>query len=319
MDIWGETRIDFLGKRFFAFAFSIIAAVIGLTAVAAIPLGKANMGTDFSGGVAMQLRFDKPVVIEDVRASLARSGFKDANLQQFAEPNKLLVRLKMAEGDLREVSKRLGDVFAKGFPDNPYTVDSTTEVGPTVGKKLQKDALWAVGISLLGILFYVAWRFEFRFGVAAVAATFHDVLFVMGFLYILNKEMTLLTVTALLTLAGYSLTDTVVVFDRIRENMRKAGKEDIITLINRSVNEVLRRTVVTSLTTLLAVFSILVMGGDVLYDFSLALFVGILIGTYSSIFIASPILLFWEKGKGKGGLRAERGQDKGVSPAPLKP
>ena len=295
MDIWGETNIDFLGKRWIAFTASGIAAIIGLIAMLAIPLGKANLGTDFAGGISIQFRFERPVHIEGVRKLLEGNGFKDANLQEFAEPNKLLVRLKRTDADLRAVSKSIGEVFSKGMPDNRFNVESSTEVGPTVGKKLQRDALLAVGISLLGILIYVAWRFEFRFGVAAVIATFHDVLAVAGLLFVLHKEMSLLIVTALLTLAGYSLTDTVVVFDRIRENMRKHTKEDTYTLINRSINEVFRRTVVTSLTTLLATFALLIMGSEVLYDFSLALFAGVIVGTYSSIFIASPVLLFWEK------------------------
>ncbi|MBI5644374.1 MAG: protein translocase subunit SecF [Deltaproteobacteria bacterium] len=302
MDIWGETNIDFLGKRWILFAISGIFAIIGIIAVIAIPLGKANLGTDFAGGISIQFRFEKPLEIDHVRKLLSEKGFKDANLQQFAEPNKLLVRLKSTEGDLAATSKAIGEVFSQGLPDNPYAVDSTTEVGPTVGKKLQKDALWAITISLIGILIYVAWRFEFRFGIAAVIATFHDVLFVMGFMWLLNKEMSLLIITALLTLAGYSLTDTVVVFDRIRENLRKRTKEEMIPLINRSINEVLRRTIVTSLTTLLALVALLFFGGEVIHDFSLALFVGVLVGTYSSIFIASPILLFWKGQKKRPGL-----------------
>ncbi len=297
MDILGTTHIDFLGKRKISFTISIILALIGLAAVFAIPLGRANLGTDFAGGIAIQFRFAEPIEIEAVRALLADSGFKEANLQQFAEPNKLLVRLKKVEGDLRTLSASLGEVFSSGMAENPFSVDSTREVGPTVGKKLQRDALWAVGVSMLGILAYVAWRFEFRFGVAAVVATFHDVLVVMGFLFMMNKEMTLLVVTGLLTLAGYSLTDSVVVFDRIRENMRRRTKDSHSELINRSINEVLRRTFVTSITTLLALLALLVLGGDVLYDFALTMFMGVIVGTYSSIFIASPVLLFWKGGE----------------------
>lgn len=297
MDLWGDTKIDFLGKRKIAFAASIILLLLGFYAVIAIPLGKAKLGTDFAGGTAIQFKFEKPYEIEKVRGILGSSGFHDAELQQFAQPDRLLVRLKSSEAPLAEVSDSLGKVFSSGMPDNAYMIESTTAIGPTVGKKLQKDALLAIGISLLGILIYVAWRFEFRFGVAAVAATFHDVIVLMGFLYITGVEMTLLIVTALLTIAGYSLTDTVVVFDRIRENLRKRNKEEMIPLINRSVNEVLRRTIVTSLTTLLAVAALLFFGGEVIHDFSLALFAGILIGTYSSVFIASPILLFWKDQK----------------------
>ena len=235
--------------------------------------------------------------MEKVRGMLESGGFPDAELQQFAEPSKLLVKLSRTAGDLRAVSQSIGDVFAAGMPDNPYIVESTSEIGPTVGKKLQKDALWAIAISLIGILIYVAWRFEFRFGVAAVIATFHDVLAVLGIFYFLDKEISLLVVTALLTLAGYSLTDTVVVFDRIRENLHKKGKEGMEALLNRSVNEVLRRTIVTSLTTFLASLSLMLLGGEVIHDFALALVLGIIVGSYSSIFIASPILLLWKDHK----------------------
>jgi len=297
VDILGQTKIDFLGKRNITFAFSAVFAVIGLVAVFAVYTGKANMGIDFSGGVSIQFRFEGPVEIDEVRGMLAEGGFPDAGLQQFAEPNKLLVRLKGARGNLRETSDSISAVFSKGLPENPFVVDSTTEIGPTVGKKLQTDALKAIGIALLGILFYVAWRFEFRFGVAAVVATFHDVLVVMGLLYLMDKEVNLLIVTALLTLAGYSITDTVVVFDRIRENLHKEKKEDIVTLINRSINEVLSRTFVTSGTTLLVLLALMVLGGEVIHDFSLALFLGVVVGTYSSVFIASPVLLFWKEKK----------------------
>ncbi len=220
-------------------------------------------------------------------------------MQEFSGTNKLLVRVKKTDGELRGVSEAIGEALSRGFPENPYTIDSTTEVGPTVGKRLQKDALWAIIISLIGILIYVAWRFEFRFGVAAVVATFHDVLAVLGILFILDNEINLLIVTALLTIAGYSLTDTVVVFDRIRENLRKRTKEDFVPLINRSVNEVLRRTIVTSGTTLLVLVALLVLGGEVIHDFSLTLAMGVIVGTYSSIFVASPLLLLWKSKSGK--------------------
>jgi preprotein translocase subunit SecF len=300
MDIWGTTKIDFLGKRKISFTISIIFALLGLVAVIAIPAGKANLGTDFAGGIAIQYRFAEAIEIQGVRDLLAESGFRDANLQQFAEQNKLLVKLKRTEGNLGALTASLGAVFSEGMPENPFTIDSTREVGPTVGKKLQRDALWAILVSMLGILVYVAWRFEFRFGVAAVVATFHDVLVVMGLLFLMNKEITLLIVTGLLTIAGYSLTDSVVVFDRIRENMRRSSKESRPELINRSINEVLRRTFVTSITTALALVALLVFGGDVLYDFALTMLMGVIIGTYSSIFIASPLLLFWEGVKKTG-------------------
>jgi preprotein translocase subunit SecF len=299
MDIWGDTRIDFLGKRRAAAVVSGTLVAIGLVAALSIPLGKANLGTDFSGGVAVQFRFEEPFETDEVRGLLTEGGFPYAELQEFAGTTKLLVRVKRPEGELRKISTTLEEVFRQGLPANPFTVDSTTEVGPTVGKKLQRDALWAVAIALFGILLYVAWRFEFRFGVAAVAATFHDVLAVLGLLFILDKEINLLIVTALLTLAGYSLTDTVVVFDRIRENLTKKMKEELVELINRSINEVLRRTIVTSVTTLLVLAALFTLGGEVLHEFSFTLILGVLVGTYSSIFVASPLLLLWKGKKGK--------------------
>ena len=299
MDILKDTKIDFIGKKYYAFLISIILALIGIVAAVMIPLGKANLGIDFTGGIAIQFKFEKTFAIEDARKILDNAGFKDAELQQIAGGNQLLIRLKQAEGELKVTSDRLTEVFTQGFADNKFIVESTTAVGPKVGKKLQRDALWAVTISLIGILIYVAWRFELIFGIAAVIATFHDVLAVLGVFYVLNKEINLLIITALLTLAGYSLTDTVVVFDRIRENLRKRGKEVIEGLINRSINEVLRRTIVTSGTTLLILSALLIAGGEVIHDFSLALFLGVLVGTYSSIFVASPLLLLWKGKRGR--------------------
>ena len=299
MDVLAGTKIDFLGKRRYALVISVILFIIGVIAVISIPIGKANLGIDFAGGVAIQLKFEKPFTMEEMRGHLGESGFQDADLQEFSEGNKLLVRLKTTEGDLRELTAGIQSTFSRRLPENPFIVDSVSAVGPTIGKRLQKDALWAVVVALLGILLYVAWRFEFRFGIAAVVATFHDVLAVLGIYYITGKEINLLIITALLTLAGYSLTDTVVVFDRIRENLRRRGREGLEVLINRSINEVLRRTLVTSVTTLIVLCALFIFGGEVIHDFSLALILGVLIGTYSSIFVASPLLLLQKGKRGK--------------------
>ncbi len=299
MDAWGETKIDFLSKRKTALAVSIVLVVMGLVAALSIPLGRANLGTDFSGGVAVQFRFDKPFTMDEVRQVLSEGGFDDADLQEFSGTNKLLVRVKRTGGELHALSTRLDEVISAALPENPFVRDSTTEVGPTVGKKLQSDALWAVAIALLGILLYVAWRFELRFGVAAVIATFHDVLAVLGLLFLLDKEINLLIVTALLTIAGYSLNDTVVVFDRIRENLVKRRSDGLTAIINRSINEVLRRTVVTSVTTMLVLVALFTLGGEVIHDFSLTLILGVLVGTYSSILVASPLLFVWKGKTGK--------------------
>lgn len=294
-----NTNIDFIGLRRISFVISAIFAIVGIVAAISIPLGKANLGTDFSGGVAVQFRFEKPFEMDRAREVIAQGGFPDANLQEFAGTEKLLVKVKKTDTPLTEVTSSLGRILNSGMPDNPHIIERTTLVGPTVGKRLQADALLAIALALFGILLYIAWRFEWKFGVAAVVATFHDVLAVLAVLFIIDKEINLLIITALLTTAGYSLTDTVVVFDRIRENLRKRTKEELVPLINRSVNEVLRRTVVTSGTTLMVLTALLVRGGEVIHDFALTLFIGVLVGTYSSIFVASPLLLVWKKKSGK--------------------
>ena len=166
---------------------------------------------------------------------MLKSGLAEVELQEFTSDNKLLVRVKAKTTIEEKVAEKVLEAFRKNFPDNPFVVDASTEIGPTIGQKLQKDALIAIGISMLGIILYVAARFEFRFGIAAAIATFHDVFAVLGILYFLDKEITLLIVTALLTLAGYSLTDTVVVFDRIRENLTMRHRDPLDVIINKAV------------------------------------------------------------------------------------
>jgi preprotein translocase subunit SecF len=230
---------------------------------------------------------------------LEANGLADAELQEFGQENKLLIRLKASTTIEEKVAERVVAVFTKEFPSNHFVVDSSMEIGPTIGQKLQQDALIAVVISFAGIIFYVAARFELRFGIAAALATFHDVLAVLGAFYVLDKEITLLVVTALLTLAGYSMTDTVVVFDRIRENLRMRRRDSEETIINNAVNQVLSRTIVTSLTVVLVLIPLALAGGEVLHDFSLALLWGVIFGTYSSIFVASPLLLLWPGASGR--------------------
>jgi len=288
-----------MGKRKIAFAFSGVMVLIGLLAVVQIARGAANLGIDFAGGTAVQLKFDQPIHIEDARKALESNGLSNAELQEFGQENKLLVRVKTSTTIEEKTAERVMAVFGKEFPNNRFVVDSTTEIGPTIGKKLQEDALIAVVISFAGIILYIAVRFELRFGVAAALATFHDVLAVLGAFYVLDKEITLLVVTALLTLAGYSLTDTVVVFDRIRENLRLRRRDTEEATINNAVNQVLSRTIVTSLTVVIVLIPLTLMGGEVLHDFSLALLWGVIFGTYSSVFVASPLLLIWPGAPGR--------------------
>ena len=298
-EILGKTNIDFMGKRYIAFTVSGILALLGVIAIIQIGRGAANLGIDFTGGTAVQLKFDRPIRIDEARHALEANGLGNAELQEFVEENKILIRIKAATTIEEKIAGRIVAVFTKEFPDNKFVVGSSMEIGPTIGKKLQQDAFIAVVISFAGIILYIAARFEFRFGVAAAIATFHDVLAVLGAFYILDKEITLLVITALLTLAGYSLTDTVVVFDRIRENLRMRRRGDIEAMINTSINQVLSRTVITSLTVVLVLVPLTLAGGEVLHDFSLALLSGVIIGTYSSVFVASPLLLVWQGGQGR--------------------
>jgi preprotein translocase subunit SecF len=298
LEILGKTNFDFMGKRHLAFIFSGIMAVLGIVAIVQISRGAANLGIDFAGGTAVQLKFDQPIRIDEARKVLESNGLSNAELQEFGQENKLLIRLKASTTIEEKVADRVVAVCTKEFSSNHFVVDSSTEIGPTIGQKLQQDALIAVAISFAGIILYVAARFELRFGIAAALATFHDVLAVLGAFYVLDKEITLLVITALLTLAGYSMTDTVVVFDRIRENLRMRRRESEETIINNAVNQVLSRTIVTSLTVVLVLIPLTVAGGEVLHDFSLALLWGVIFGTYSSVFVASPLLLLWPKSAG---------------------
>lgn len=308
IEILSKTKIDFIARRRIAFAVSTVLCLLGVFSLIQIGRGAANLGIDFAGGTSVQLKFNKPVDLGQVRELLSASGIKDSEPQQFAGGDRIMVRLKRAEGSQAGMAQQVQDIFLKGLPDNPFEVEGTNEVGPAIGKDLQKAALWAITISMLGIIAYIAWRFELKFGVAAAIATLHDVLAVLGFFYVLNGEITLLIVTALLTLAGYSLTDTVVVFDRIRENLHNRRKESLGEVLNISINEVLSRTIVTSLTVLLVLFALFAMGGEVLHDFSLALIAGVCVGTYSSWFVASPIVYewrMWERTRGKAPVKTK--------------
>ena len=293
MEILGKTNIDFIGKRHIAYAVSAVLIGLGIIAMVQITRGAANMGIDFAGGTATQVKFARTVELGAVRDALSKNGIKDSEPVQFADGRTVLIRLKRSTGEVAGTSELIQNALRKEFNDNPFTVEASTEVGPAIGKDLQQKALIAVAMSLAGIIVYIAWRFEFRFGVAATIATFHDVLAVLGIVFILNKEITLLIVTALLTIAGYSLTDTVVVYDRIRENLRARRKEPLGDVINASINQVLSRTAMTSLTTLLAALALFLLGGEVLHDFGFALLIGVLVGTYSSWFVASPIIYEW--------------------------
>jgi len=290
LQILHKTNIDFMGWKNISFTISGLLIALGIVGLIQVGRGKANLGIDFVGGTTMQLSFKEPVPVEKARTALDKSGFQGASVQQVGEGNKILIRLRESEG----TSDKVQNLFKQELPNNAFEVDSITEIGPVIGKAVQRDALVAITVSMIAIIIYIAFRFEFKFGVAAAIATIHDVFAVLGIFYLLNWEINLLIVTALLTLAGYSLTDTVVVFDRIRENLKRNKKDTLPQLVNNSLNEVLSRTIITSLTVVIVLIPLVLFGGEVLHDFSIALLLGVIVGTYSSVFVASPILVVWQ-------------------------
>jgi preprotein translocase subunit SecF len=295
IELLKNTNIDFMGKKMYAFIISSIFSLLGIIAIVQIGLGKANLGVDFAGGTAVQIKFEKPVALYEVRKAFDEGGLKDFDLQDLPAENKILIRVKKQEEKLGVFSEKITQILSQKFSDKKPVIDSITEIGPNVSSKLRQDAVWAVLMAVTGLLIYVAWRFQFRFGVGATIATFHDVLAVLGIFYILNKEINLILLSALLTIAGYSLTDTVVVFDRIRENIKRMIKEPIDVVINRSINEILSRTIIISLTAFFATLALFIFGGEVMHDFALAILIGIIVGTYSSIFVASPVVVLLGK------------------------
>jgi len=297
LELLKKPNIDFIGKKYVTIVVTGILSIIGIVAIIQIATGKANMGIDFAGGTEVQLKFQKPVDLQSVRTALDAGGIKGFELQDIPAESRVLIKTKRSDGDLTNIADSITAALDQHLPDNKYTVDATTAVGPKVGTKLRNDAVKAIIYATIGILVYVAIRFKFQFGVGATIATIHDVLAILGIFYIMGKEINLIVVSGLLTIAGYSLTDTVVVYDRIRENLRTQFKEPLATVINKSINEVLSRTIITSLTVFLAAAALFFLGGEVIHDFALIILLGIIIGTYSSIFVASPILLLWKKNR----------------------
>ncbi len=293
-------KFNYMSLQKFSFALSGILVLIGLIAFVQIGRGKANLGVDLSGGTLVQFKADQPFTMKEVRNLLSDQGLEDVDLQKVENEYRLIVRMKKSKETVENLGKKISVIFDEHMPDKHFVMESQEAIGSSVSEVLRNKALQAIAISLIGVIFYLAMRFNLSFGVAAAIATFHDVLVVLGICWLFNVEITLLIVTALLTLAGYSLNDTVVVFDRIRENLRKSEQGSVklreyAAIINLSINEVLSRTILTVLTTALALFSLFFFGGSVIHDFCFALLVGLLVGTYSSIFVASPVLSLWKK------------------------
>ena len=286
------TTFDFIGRRWIAISASAVLIVIGLLTAGIRGL---NYGIDFAGGTLVELRMPRDVDIEDVRRELRGIGMGDSTIQHYGSKDEILIRMmrspKRVEGLQGEIIKALEVVYGQGNIE----LRRTEVVGPQVGAALRKQAALAMAYALIGILIYITIRFEFRFAVAAILALVHDVLITLGAFAVTNKELSLPVIAAFLTIVGYSLNDTIVVFDRIRENLKLFRRESYEAVFNRSINETLSRTILTSLTTMLVVLALFFLGGEVIHDFAFALLVGIVVGTYSSIFVASPILVFWQR------------------------
>ena len=301
MKFFGKTNIDFIGKRRTAFLISGIIILAGI--VSLVINGGPKYGIDFTGGLAMELDVSpvneagEVLEIQKIRDALNDAGIVGAEIQDIRGGegrNLILVKTKEINEDGSKIGDQIIDVIKTTFPNNvdpEKMVRLQEEIGPKIGEELKGKAILAIFWALVGIILYIWWRFEFSFGLAAVAALFHDVVITIGIFSLLGKEISLPVVAALLTIVGYSLNDTIVVFDRIREDLKIYRKESYNSVINHSINETLSRTIITSLTTFLVVLCLNIFGGSVIRDFSFALLIGVVVGTYSSIFIASPILV----------------------------
>lgn len=289
----GKTNIDFLAWRKPAFAISIAMVMVGLWGGIRLIQGKAPMATDFAGGATVDLKMEKSLPISSIREAL-KAGKVEAEVQQLQEAH-FVVRVPMRDSDVSMLDAQVVAAVRAGIKDNKILDSSSTVVGPAVSRDMRNKSLLASLIVALGFMIYVGIRFDFRFAVGAVVATAHDVFFVLGLVVLMGHEFSMLVVTALLTIAGYSLNDTVVVYDRIRENLKARRTDSYSKVINDSVNETLTRTVVTGLSTLGTLAVLFFWGGEVTKDFSLTLLMGIVVGTYSSIFVAAPLVAEWNQ------------------------
>lgn len=292
MRLFYNTNFDFMGWRKIAIAISVMMIFIGLASL--FIKGGPAYSVDFLGGTELQIQFLQPRDPQDIRGVMASLNYGDAEIKEYGNPRDFLIRFR--ESKIEAVNtENIMAALNQAFPADPPQLLATNIVGPKIGQELRDSAIWAVMVSLVLLLVYIGFRFDFIFGVGAVIALFHDVIITLGFLSVLNREISIAVVAAFLTLVGYSLNDTIVVFDRIRENLKKRQREHlpIEQIVNMSINETLSRTIVTGVTTLIVIIVCLFFGGEVLRDFFLCLLFGILVGTYSSIFIASPVVVDW--------------------------
>jgi preprotein translocase subunit SecF len=298
-----NTHIDFIGKKKYTFWISAIVLLISLGSV--FLFGGLKYGVDFAGGILIQVKFSKPVDISEVRNAMDTMGSKEAMVQAFGGENEYLIRVEKASGDLEALSKKIQVSLQEQFKGKPLEIRRVEVVGPKVGKDLKEKAMLAVGLSFLAILIYVAWRFkQVSYGLGGIVALFHDVIVTYGAISIAGIEYSLNVLAVILTIIGFSINDTIVIFDRVREDVKKFRKEDLETIFNTAINETLGRTVLTSGTVMMVVLVLFFFGGPVIHDFAFALIVGLITGTYSTVYIASPVVLLWEKYVSKGKKRS---------------
>lgn len=292
-------NINFVGMLKYAVIFSTVLTII---CVISFLWRGFNLGIDFAGGTLVQIKFKKETSADSIRQALTGIGITDSIIQPFGT-NEVVVRTAESTTDLKGLGTKIEEAMNKAFGKGTLEVQRVEVVGPKVGKDLTRKAILAVLFSWIGMLIYIALRFEFRYAVGGIVGVIHDVIVVLGIFSIFHLEFTLTVIAALLTVIGYSIHDSIVVFDRVRENVRKDTKKDLATLVNESINQTLSRTILTSFTTALVAAVLFIFGGAVIRDFALTLLAGIIFGTYSSVAIASPVVLAWEKMRPAKGKR----------------
>jgi preprotein translocase subunit SecF len=290
-----DININFIGYVKGALIFSLV--MIGISLISLIIKGGPRYGIDFEGGTLVQVKFFNEVDISEVRVALDNLTIEGLSVQEFGEKeaNEYLITMKKTTGELEGLSENVKIALKNRFGRESLEVRRVEMVGPKVGKDLRKKGMLAVAFSILGMLIYIWWRFELRFGVGAILCLIHDVAITLGALSLTNKPVDLPIIAALLTVVGYSVNDTIIISDRIRENLKKMSRGRLKDIVNKSINQTLSRTCITAGTTLMVVIALFFLGGEVIHDFAFTLLVGIFIGTYSSIFIASPLLIVWER------------------------
>ncbi|MEI6080298.1 MAG: protein translocase subunit SecF [bacterium] len=290
-----HTNFDFMGKRFMWMGIS---AVLIITSIVVFFTHGLNYGVDFTGGIELSVMFnDASVNSQKVREVIKEVKADDIQVQKFSDSkyNEYLIRVKGSENSLNQITRDIQAKLEQRFEKGKYEIRKIDVVGPKVGKELKMSGIYALIYAILGIFIYIAMRFDYKFSAGAVVALIHDPLIIIGVFAVTRYQFTLTTVAALLTVIGYSVNDTVVVYDRIRETMAAQKGTSLYEIVNKAINETLSRTILTSFVTMLVVVMILIFGGSTLWDFSLALTIGIVVGTYSSIFIAAPIMLYFEE------------------------